>query len=222
MSGEIAIKLPLTGLTLKALVLGPDRSKRWNGSAMAAISSVADADWETGMVDLIEQVTSDATATKIYVGDFPTGITTPGDYTAIIFQDASPILPGAAAEGQQSPIPWGGSAEVSVADDIYTAEAKYTRDQGNTSDRYTAQWLKNGIVVLDGSITLPTLTVHKDDDSLLINAKAMTERTAGDLVTYTATEAERLAVGEGARALFQATIGGAVRSWPLVMSRDSS
>jgi len=111
MAGELAVKLT-TGLTLKALILGPVFSNRWDGSALVAISSVADADWATGMVAMTEQQTSDATGTTLYVGDFPAGITTPGEYLVVFYSGASPT-PGQAGIGQQT-VRWSGSAIVSV------------------------------------------------------------------------------------------------------------
>ena len=220
MAGEIALEPGTTGLTLKALILGGDRSKRWDGSAFVAISSVADADWVTGMVSVAEEQTSDATATAIYTADFPTAITASAEYMILFYSGASPT-PGQAALGQQA-MWWDGFAQVAPSDNIYTAEGKYTRDQGNTQDRYTVQWLKNGIIVADTAISDAKITVDKDDGTRIINNQDMTERATPDIVVYTASAAERLTVGEGGRALFQATIDGATRSWPLTISRDSS
>ena len=75
MSNELALAYT-TGATLKALVWGKDRTTRWNGSAMAAPSTIADADWATGMVAMTEQDSSDATGSGQYVGSLPaTGVT---------------------------------------------------------------------------------------------------------------------------------------------------
>jgi len=220
MAGELVIKLP-TGLTLKALVLNENRTQRWDGSAFVAISSVADADWETGMVDMVEQVTDDSTATGIYVGDFPIGVETDGEFMALFFEDAAPILPGATARGQQT-VWWDGTGNYAPSDNIYQAEAKFIRDDANSQDRYTIQWLKNGIIVAVTAITDVKITVDKDDDTRIVNNQNMSKQATSNLVVYTATLTKRLPVGEGGRAKFQATIDGATREWPLTIGRDST
>ena len=219
MAGEIVIKLPTTGLTLKAMIVGPDRNYRWNNAALALFASIADVDWATGMVILTEQSSSDATATGIYVGTFPAAITTAGEFLILFYSGAAPT-PGQVALGQQT-FWWDGTQQVAPSDNIYTAEAKYTRDEANSQDRYTVQWLKNGIIVPDTDISSAVLSVYLDTGVVLINNKAMTERAAPDIVVYTAVTTERLTVGVGAVAQFKATINGAVRTWPLTISRDS-
>jgi len=107
MAGELQLKLS-TGLTLKALIWGNDRTKRWNGSALVDSSTIADAAWATGMVGMTEETTSDATGTGTYTGTFPTGITAAGEYAIEYYSGASPT-PGQAACGLQA-VRWGGSA----------------------------------------------------------------------------------------------------------------
>jgi len=220
MAGELVFKLPTTGLTLKALILAPNRTMRWDGALLSPISGILDVVWNTGIIAMTEEQTLSGTPTGIYTGTFPAGITMAGEYTILYYSGAAPT-PGQVSLGQQL-VWWDGTADVSPSDNIYTVEAKYTRDQSNTQDRYTAQWLRNGIVVADTAISSATITVDKDDGTRIINAKDMTERASPDIVVYTANGVERLAVGEGGRALFQATIDDAVRSWPLTISRDSS
>ena len=113
MSGELSLKYPTTGLTIKALILGPDSTTRWNGSAMAAVASVSDANWPTGMITLAEQQTSNGTATGIYAGNFPAGIAAAGEYHVLYFLSTA-AQPGSAAIGLQD-IWWNGTAAVSPA-----------------------------------------------------------------------------------------------------------
>lgn len=110
MTAELNLKHS-TGATLWALIKGPDRTKRWNGAALVAIASVADADWTTGLAPLDEQQTADSTATGAYVGDFPTGLPA-GEYLVEFYAGASPT-PGDAAVGLQS-VTWSGSAETTL------------------------------------------------------------------------------------------------------------
>jgi hypothetical protein len=79
MSGEYSVHLP-TGMTIKALVIGPNRAQRFNGTTLVAMSSIADSAWETGLVTMTEQLTDDDTPTGIYVGDHPAELTTTGSY----------------------------------------------------------------------------------------------------------------------------------------------
>lgn len=99
MANELSFSY-LTGQTIKALVWGKNRTTRWNGSAMVAPSTIADADWATGMVTMTEQATSDSTATGQYVGSLPfTGIT--GEHQVDYLLGASPT-PGQERIGYQA------------------------------------------------------------------------------------------------------------------------
>jgi len=111
MSGELNIHLA-TGLTIKAIVWGEDRTTRWNGSAMVAASAISDANWATGMITCTEQQTSDASGTGTYVGDFPAGITTAGEYAIEYYTGASPT-PGQNTMGVQT-VHWSGAAVVNT------------------------------------------------------------------------------------------------------------
>jgi len=117
MSGEFNLHTT-SGLTIKALVLGQDRTTRWNGSALVAWNTIADADWATGLVALTEEQTSDATGTGTYVGDFPTGITVAGAYPIEFYSGASPT-PGQRAIGIQA-VWWGGAAVTPLVVNITT------------------------------------------------------------------------------------------------------
>jgi hypothetical protein len=113
MSGELNIKYSATGKTVLALILGSNRTTRWNGTAMIAISSVTAANWTTGMVTLTEQATSDSTHTATYVGDFPAGITSPGDY-AVEYYLSTATTPGSQAVGMQN-VWWNGTQAIRPA-----------------------------------------------------------------------------------------------------------
>jgi hypothetical protein len=113
MSGELNLKYPVTGLTIKALILGPDSTTRWNGSAMVALGSVSDADWAAGIITLAEQQTGNGTPTGIYAGDFPAAIAASGEYHVLYFLGTA-AQPQSAAVGVQD-IWWNGIAAISPA-----------------------------------------------------------------------------------------------------------
>ncbi len=73
-AGELGISYA-TEQTIKALVWGPDRGTRWDGSDMVAPSTISDAAWATGMVSMTELQNSNSTRTGQYQGDLPaTGV----------------------------------------------------------------------------------------------------------------------------------------------------
>jgi len=112
-SGELNLKYSATNKTILALILGQNRSTRWNGTSMAAISAVSDANWTTGMVTLTEQGTSNSTKTATYVGNFPAGITQAGEYVVEYYLSTA-AAPGSLAIGGQD-IWWNGSAAIRPA-----------------------------------------------------------------------------------------------------------
>ncbi len=138
MSGELNLKYSATGKTIYALILGSNRTTRWNGTAMVAISSVSAANWTTGMVTLTEQATSDSTKTATYVGDFPQGIDTPGEYAVEYYLSAA-ATPGSQAVGVQD-IWWSGAAtqfthsKLSISGTSTAADGEY----------YLIEYLANG------------------------------------------------------------------------------
>ncbi len=107
MSSELNLHT-VSGLTIKALIIGRDRATRWNGSALVAWDAISDVNWAVGLIAITEEVTSDATGTGTYIGDFPAGITTAGTYPIEFFSGASPI-PGQQAIGIQT-VYWDGTA----------------------------------------------------------------------------------------------------------------
>jgi hypothetical protein len=134
MSGELNLKYSATNKTILALILGPDRTTRWNGSAMVAISSVSSANWTTGMVTLTEQATSNSVKTATYVGDFPTGITTAGDY-AVEYYLSTAATPGSQLIGIQD-IYWdGAAANLVVKADVIKLNGKKTDGTPTAADR---------------------------------------------------------------------------------------
>ncbi len=112
MAGELNLKHTASGVTILALILGQNRTTRWNGTALVAISSVSDANWTTGMITLTEQQTSNNTRTAIYVGDFPLGIATPGEYVVEYYLSTA-ATPGSPSIGVQD-IWWKGTALATI------------------------------------------------------------------------------------------------------------
>jgi hypothetical protein len=137
MSGELNIKYSATGKTILALILGSDRTTRWNNTAMVAISSVAAANWTTGMVTLTEQATSDTTKTATYVGDFPVGITNPGEY-AVEYYLSTAATPGSQAIGVQD-VWWSGATTQFIHSNL-TVSGTSTAD----GVYYLVEYLANG------------------------------------------------------------------------------
>jgi hypothetical protein len=115
MSGELNLKYPDTGKTIWALILGSDRTTRWNGTAMVATNSMSIANWTTGMVELIENRTGNfpPVLTGTYVGDFPSGITTSGEY-AVEYYLSTAATPGCQAVGVQE-VWWDGTKTIRPA-----------------------------------------------------------------------------------------------------------
>lgn len=84
MAGELTVQLE-TGLTINAILSNGDRTQRWNGSGFVNISSIADADWATGIIPCTEQQTDDGTDTGFYVGDWPSNVIIDDDYLITFF-----------------------------------------------------------------------------------------------------------------------------------------
>lgn len=100
MAHELRIKHTVSGATIKAIVwVG---ATRWNGSALVAPSTIADASWATGAVTLTELASSNSTGTTIYTGTIPS-VTSGGAFVEVdvFFYDTTPA-PGLAEIGQQS------------------------------------------------------------------------------------------------------------------------
>jgi hypothetical protein len=209
-----------SGLAVKAIVWGEDRATRWNGSAMVATSTISDAAWATGMVTCTEQDTSDTTGTGIYVGTFPTGITSAGEYAVEFFIGASPT-PGQLIIGTQT-VNWSGTGIVSQAD-LYHADVMLTVDTNNSQDEYTVKWYRNGEAVTSG-ITSPTIQVVKRaDGSDLIAETAMAQVASTGTYKYDeSTDGNRMTLGEAAIAVVKATINGSERTFEQIIGRDDA
>ena len=132
MAGELNLKYSATGKTILALILGQDRTTRWNGSAMAALSTVPDANWTTGMVTLAEQKSSNNTNTATYVGHFPVGVAAAGEYVIEFYLNTA-ATPGSQMIGCQT-IWWDGTKLVSPASAmILTPDYDPAKTAGNAT-----------------------------------------------------------------------------------------
>lgn len=111
MSGELRIA-SATGATVYANILNAS-SQRWNGSTFETYVS---ANYDTYDIVTVEQGSS-----GVYVGDFPTGISSAGDYSVIYYlqENASPT------EGDQvvgtGTISWDGDS-LSADEDVASGE----------------------------------------------------------------------------------------------------
>jgi hypothetical protein len=100
--------------TIGVILLGEDRSTRWNGTALVAISSIASSAWDSGVLTATEQLTSDDQPTGIYTYNVPSGIAAQ-ELLALFYATTTPAA-GAAPVGSQL-LPWNGSA-VATLDDV--------------------------------------------------------------------------------------------------------
>ena len=57
--------------TLGVILIGEDRTTRWNGSAIVSISSVESAAWDAGVLTATEQISVDSQPSGIYVFSVP-------------------------------------------------------------------------------------------------------------------------------------------------------
>lgn len=70
MAAELSLATGVAGQTVEAHVYFG--SMRWDGGpGMADPATIADVDWDTNIISLSEELTSDATGTGLYVGDLP-------------------------------------------------------------------------------------------------------------------------------------------------------
>jgi hypothetical protein len=165
MAGELYIPNLTTGSSPGAIIWGQNRAFRWNGSAMVLSSSVAASAWSTGVVPLIEQQTSDPLGTGRYVGSFPSGIITAGEYEAEYFSTTIVTL-GMQNIGTQT-VPWTGSALATLLSAIvggYAAgedPAALLATAGYTGAR--AAYLDNIAAIKAKTDNLPTVPAAQGD-----------------------------------------------------------
>lgn len=216
MSNELLLPKTTTGLTLYGEIVDyADRAKRWNGSAFVDRSSIADADWGTGLVAFTEDPTSDATDTVNYLGDWPAGITTTQEYWVIVRRGNTPAgkLEGIIAFTPTYLNAVG--AVVALAGDVYTADIQWVRDA--STDEYTVTWFKNDDRITNG-ITSPTIQVIKRADGTdLVAATAMTE--VGSSASYKYDASSQIDAQESAIVVVTATIDGSTRNWARIVTR---
>jgi|GEM_PF-6826819 len=113
-------------------------------------------------------------------------------------------------------------AKTDLLSNVWIARVLYDRDQPNLADEYTVVLTLNGAEVA-GVVTLPRITVRRRaDNSNLINAQTMT-LVGGAAYRYTASGAERQAVGEAVLVYITATIDGTPRVFlPEIQGRDAT
>ncbi|HTU27304.1 MAG TPA: hypothetical protein VMF30_17985 [Pirellulales bacterium] len=99
--------------TIGVILLGEDRSRRWNGTALVDIAGITSADWSSGVLAASELLTSDSVPTGIYTFDLPDGLA-PGELLALFYASPTPAV-GAAPIGSQL-LPWTGSAVATLND----------------------------------------------------------------------------------------------------------
>ncbi len=105
-----------------------------------------------------------------------------------------------------------------TSSDVYWAIVDLRRD--TTTDEYTVLWMNKNAVVSSGSISAPKLqAVKRVDGTDLIAETALTQ--VGSTNYYKLdTSSSRLTPGEAAIAIATATIGGATRTWTVIVGRD--
>lgn len=106
-------------------------------------------------------------------------------------------------------------------EDVYHADIQLTVDGTNSKDEYTVVWFKNGVRVTSG-ITVPKIQVIKRADGTdLVAQTAMTQSGSTGIYKYDEST-NRVTAGEAVVAVMTATIDGSSRTWPKVLTRDSS
>jgi len=157
--------------TLGVLLLGEDRTTRWNGSALVPISSIASGSWTTGIVSATEQVTSNSLATGIYAYNVPGGISAQ-ELVSLLYSTTTPAY-NAQPIGQQL-LPWTG-ATVATLDAIQAEAAnEYVAIfRINRAGLCTVVLTENSIPLTSG-VTNPALSVlDLSQGSTIINAATL-------------------------------------------------
>lgn len=160
MSNELVLKLPARGQTVKAVIWGPSRTKRWNGTAMVNASAISSTDWAVGMIDLTEDATSDGIGTGTYVGSFPPAEA--GEYYIEFFTGSSPS-PGQAARGVQV-IYWLGTSATNL--ESVAADVDAIRER-------TDKLVVGQITLMNPLSKTGILTLVRGDDYTLATNKAI-------------------------------------------------
>lgn len=114
MSKEINIIGGPTGLTLYAVVYAPDRSKRLSSASVNTFTlttGIATGSWATGLVALTENLDQNGVGTGDYYADFPTYVTTPGEYGIKITSGNSTASACIASQT----VPWTGTSMITLA-----------------------------------------------------------------------------------------------------------
>ena len=178
MAGELKIRLRQTGLTVKGLVFNNDKTERWTGSSFTSISSVADTNWDIGMTGLTEQLTSDTTPTKIYTADFPTGITTPGEYEVEYHTGVSPAV-DAHPIGIQG-VDWDGISSTPRVSNRNLYNTIFSSGISGVEDNSAEHSLTTLILqALESESSGTTLTINKVDGSTYLTKVLQTGDVAG-------------------------------------------
>lgn len=116
MAKELKVAHTKTGKSLYALIFN-SAGQVWDTTGTPAFATYATANIANYDVALTEQ----GTASRIYMGDFPSGINTAEDYSIVVFER----LGGSPAEGDllvaTGRLPWAATEEASLAQTLVTA-----------------------------------------------------------------------------------------------------
>ena len=150
MSNEIEYAYA-TGKSLYALIMNAS-GQVWNTST-AAFVSPSTGSWTSYPVAVNEQ-----SSTGLFTGSFPTGITSPGTYTVMVYAQA-----GGSAASTDTPIAtgaidWSGTAEMTLADVHFRRLLRYV--DGNYSYNPSTHVLT--LYDLNGSTVVMTATLTID------------------------------------------------------------
>lgn len=111
---------------------------------------------------------------------------------------------------------------LAASEAIYPADIQVTVDNGSGRDEYTVTWFYNGTVVTSG-ITAPTIEViRRNDGSTLIASGTPLSPIASTGGLKYDEPTNRLIAGDAVLVTVTATIGGAVRSWRRIITRDNA
>lgn len=139
-----------------------------------------------------------------YVGDMPTTGTPASTY----FQELVDV--GNVQLSYPEPVNWDGVAEVSLTSFLPTAV--YIARASLSNNVYQIVMTVNGVEIASG-ITNPLMTVHADDDTVLINAVTLTQVTGGQY-KFAASGAQLASLGQSVFASISITHNGSTRNLP--------
>lgn len=109
---------------------------------------------------------------------------------------------------------------ISPFDSIYICDINFTRDQSNTQDEYTFNWLKDGAYIGTGVTNCAYSVIKRSDGTNLISNAVPTDL-GNNIFKSDQTGASRITLGEAFIVIVSGDINGNNRTWRKLLGRDS-